>query len=155
MAQLQSGFACCAWHFAGVINYAITSGGDTAARECCCISCTGQDLWAQRCKCCIALLLLPPADLDACQGSPCNSQAHAVSGSCVDLPAPSTGYACSCSAGWVWDSNSASCAGARPRVNFTSKLYHLMVKDKRSQGPPTLDLRLCMPKQNSYANLKQ
>ncbi|KAF6252266.1 hypothetical protein COO60DRAFT_1704375 [Scenedesmus sp. NREL 46B-D3] len=47
---------------------------------------------------------------DACQPSPCNSQAHADAGSCVDLPPPSLQYACTCMTGWVWDSSNMSCA---------------------------------------------
>lgn len=43
------------------------------------------------------------ADVDGCIGNPCNTTLHAISNSCTDVPAPGTGFTCSCKTGYTWD----------------------------------------------------
>lgn len=53
------------------------------------------------------------ADTAGCAGDPCNSDAHAIAGSCVDVPAPGVNYNCSCTAGYSWNLSSTTCEGER------------------------------------------
>jgi hypothetical protein len=44
------------------------------------------------------------ADVNGCVSSPCSGAAGLNSnGTCVDVPAPGTGFACLCNAGYWWD----------------------------------------------------
>jgi hypothetical protein len=56
--------------------------------------------------CCLAA---PPADINGCIGNTCTQDPNS-NGTCLDVPAPGTGYTCACKNGAAW--SSGSCVGA-------------------------------------------